>query len=168
MKIKDICNLLKQELYDNGYQYGFYFAGRKYTPNFSRGFDAEYSNFLKTIYHIQNPLDTMREKIGTCIDAVVLMKTILDKMNVPNKIWLLHHNAKMNEHTILTFEAERKLVYLELTPQSNKPWYGKAILYNDEQSFIKEFQKENYIIVEITDKIIIGSTPDSLLRYLEQ
>ncbi len=34
MKIAEISTLLKRELYENDYQYGFYFDGRKYTPNF--------------------------------------------------------------------------------------------------------------------------------------
>ena len=129
MKIKEICDILRQELYQNDYQYGFYYDGRKYIPDFSNGFDAEFFNLQKTIYRIQNPRDTMKEKIGTCIDAVMVMKSILDEINVQSKIWLLYHNTKRTPHTILTFEAEEKLVYLELTPQSNKPWYGKEIIW---------------------------------------
>lgn len=165
MKIAEICALLKQELYENGYKYGFFSDGKRYTPNVENGFDVEYFNLSKTIYRIQDPAVTMREKIGTCIDAVMVMKTILDNCNVPCKIWLIYHRVKKKEHTILTFEAEGKIVYLELTPQSNKPWYGKEILYSDEKTFIEEFQKD-FIIAEITDKIVIGNTPDSLLRCL--
>lgn len=168
MKIKEICDLLKQELYENGYEYGFYSEGRKYTPNINNGFDSEFFNLSKTIYSIQNPADTMREKIGTCIDSVMVMKTILEKLDVPYKIWLIHHRVKKKEHTILTFEAEKRFVYLELTPQSNKPWYGKEILYNDERSFINEFQKDNYDILNVTDKITIGESSDSLLQYLNK
>ena len=168
MKIAEISTLLKRELYQNGYQYGFYYDGRKYTPNFKNGFDAEFFNLSKTVYRIQDPQDTMKEKIGTCIDAVIVMKTILDKLNVPSKIWLLHHNVKKTPHTILTFEAEEKVVYLELTPQSNKPWYGKEILYENEQSFVDSFQKDDFTIIEVTNQIIIGSHPDSLLQHLPQ
>lgn len=166
MKITEICDILKQELYNNGYQYGFYCNGRKYTPDFSNGFDAEFFNLQKTIYRIQDPQDTMKEKIGTCIDAVVVMKNILDEINVQSKIWLLHHSVKKTPHTILTFEAEEKLVYLELTPQSNKHWYGKAIIYNHEHDLIKEFQEKAFTIIEVTDKITIGDHPDSLLQHL--
>lgn len=120
----------------------------------------------KTIYRIQDPQDTMKEKIGTCIDAVMVMDKILYEINVQRKIWLLYHNVKKTPHTILTFAAEEKLVYLELTPQSNKPWYGKEIIYNDERDFIKEFQKKDFTIVEVTNKIIAGDRPDALLRYL--
>ncbi len=168
MKITEICDILRQELYENNYQYGFYFDGRKYTPDFRNGFDAEFFNLSKTIYRIQTPQDTMKEKIGTCVDVVLVMKYILDKMNVQSKIWLLHHNIKKTPHTILTFEAEGKLVYIELTPQSNKPWYGKEILYESEQRFIESFQKDDFTIIEITDQIIIGAHPDLLLRHLPQ
>ncbi len=166
MKITEICDILRQELYQNDYQYGFYYDGRKYVPDFSNGFDAEFFNLQKTIYRIQNPRDTMKEKIGTCIDAVVVMKSILDEINVQSKIWLLYHNAKRTPHTILTFEAEEKLVYLELTPQSNKPWYGKEILYENEHSLVGSFQKDNFTIIEITNQIIIGAHTDSLLQHL--
>ena len=33
---------------------------------------------------------------------------------------------------------ERKTVYLELTPQSRKPWYGQEIVFDSEQSFVDE------------------------------
>ena len=166
MKITEICDILRQELYQNDYQYGFYYDGRKYIPDFSNGFDAEFFNLQKTIYRIQNPRDTMKEKIGTCIDAVMVMKSILDEINVQSKIWLLYHTAKRTPHTILTFEAEEKLVYLELTPQSNKPWYGKEIIYNDERDLIKEFRGKDFVIIEVTEKIIIGDHSDALLRCL--
>ena len=35
-------------------------------------------------------------------------------------------------HAILTFETEARVVYLELTPQCRKPWYGKELLYESE------------------------------------
>lgn len=92
MNIAEICDILRQELYQSGYLYGFYSDGRKYLPDFSNGFDKEFFNLQKNLYRIQDPQDTMKEKIGTCIDAVIVMKTILDELNVQSKIWLLHHN----------------------------------------------------------------------------
>ena len=168
MKIAEISTLLKRELYQNGYQYGFYYDGRKYSPDFSNGFDKEFFDLQKKLYRIQDPQETIREKIGTCIDAVVVMKSILDEINIKSKIWLLFHTVKKVPHTILTFEAEEKLVYLELTPQSNKLWYGKEILYENEHSFVDSFQKDDFTIIEITNQIIIGSHPDSLLQHLPQ
>ena len=128
MLILEACELLKRELLDNGYEYGFYLNGISYRPDMTKGFDKEFFERLLIDYRIQSPEDTMKAKLGTCNDAVVLMKSILDKHSVPSKIWLLHdiHNNKF--HTVLTFYLENKTVYLELTPQSGKPWYGKEII----------------------------------------
>ena len=144
MTIVEICNLLRNELFDNGYEYGFYLNGKKYKPDMSQGFDSEYYRLSTTIYLVQDPCDTVREKIGTCIDAVVVMKAILDERNICNKIWLLYSKEKNKAHTVLTFEAENKTVYLELTPQSGKPWYGKEIIYSCEEEFLEENEKNNY------------------------
>ena len=76
----------------------------------------------------------------------------------------MRDSIKRGEQTL--FEAEEKLVYLELTPQSNKPWYGKEIIYNDERDLIKEFREKDFIIIEVTEKIIIGDHSDALLRCL--
>ncbi len=164
MKITDICNILKKEFYNSGYEYGFYSNGKKYKPNMSNGFDSEYYNLSKAIYRIQSPTDTMKEKIGTCIDAVLVMEDILKEYSISSKIWLLCNDTKTKYHTILTFEAEDKTVYLELTPQSNKPWYGKEKIYDSESVFITEFQNSGWSISDITDKIIVGSSPDCLIN----
>ena len=44
-------------------------------------------------------------------------------------------------HTILTFNVSDKTIYLELTPQSNKPYYGKEIIYNNEDELKKRISK---------------------------
>ena len=74
--------------------------------------------------------------------------------------------TEKNQHTILTFEAEGKTIYLELTPQSNKPWYGKEIIYNDERAFLNQFHLDNYDIVDVTNEIAFGKSPDCLLQCL--
>ena len=130
MKIPEICDLLRSELLNNGYEYGFYLDGKKYKPDMSKGFDDEYARLSRSIYRVQAPLVTMREKIGICVDTVLVMKTMLDKRGIPSKIWLTFNRVKGSPHTILTFEAENKIVYLELTPQSSKAWYGKEIIYS--------------------------------------
>ena len=103
MLIQEACELLKKELLDNGYEYGFYLNGTSYRPDMTKGFDEEFFGRLLTEYRIQSPEDTMMAKVCTCNDAVVLMKSILDKHSVPSKIWLLHdiHNSKF--HTVMTF-----------------------------------------------------------------
>ncbi len=162
MTINEICDELRRELYNNGYEYGFYLNGKKYKPDFTKGFDEEYGRLSKSIYRIQNPEDTIGQKIATCIDSVLVMGTILDSLSVSYKIWLPHSAKDNYSHTILTFEAESKIVYLELTPQSNKPWYGKEIVYNNEQELIEAFSKNNQKITDVTNKIHIGNFPDSL------
>ena len=90
MTIKEACDLLKEELLDNGYEYGFYMNGITYKPDFSQGFDNAFFERLLKDYRVQAPKDTRQAKVGTCHDAVVLMKSILDEYGIPNKIWLLH------------------------------------------------------------------------------
>lgn len=145
MEIKRICDLLKNELYNNNYEYGFYLEGKKYKPNMNNGFDKEFFNLLLTKYEVQKPIDTMREKIGTCNDVVLVMKKIFDEEKINNKIWLLHNIGKNKVHTILTFKVCEKIVYLELTPQSSKPNYAKEIIYNTEYEFINYFEKQRRV-----------------------
>lgn len=129
MTIREICDLLKKELLNNGYEYGFYLDGKKYKPDMSKGFDEEFDRALHESSRIQAPEDTARGKF----------------------------------HTILTFEAENKVVYLELTPQSRKPWYGKEIIYDNEKSFILEYTKGGCDITDITGLVIAGASPELIL-----
>ena len=161
MLISEICGLLKKELLDNGYEYGFLLNGKKYKPDV----DREFFDLLSMVYHIQNPNDTMREKIGTCNDIALLMKSILDEYDIPNKMWTLHDLTKNKYHTVLTFSAENKAVYLELTPQSSKSWYGKEIIYDNEQSFLDEYRKQ-YEVFDVTDMITVGKTLETLMNEL--
>ena len=166
MTIKEICDILKTELYNNGFEYGFVLNGRKYKPNMNSGFDKEYYHLSTTVYLVQDPQVTLKEKIGTCIDAVLVMKSILDRLDVSSKIWLLHNKKKNKMHTILTFSAEDKIVYLELTPQSSKKWYGQEIFYSSEETLLEEYKKNGYDISDVTDLIIIGEQPLFLLEKI--
>ena len=166
MTIDQISNILRSELYNNGYEYGFSADGKRYLPDTSRGFDSEYYKLSCTIYTVQEPKATMEERLGTCIDAVVLMKHMLDELNVKSRIWLLHNKDKNKAHTILTFEAEDKIVYLELTPQFSKPWYGKPITFASEQEFIETYKNEWGDIYVVTDSVVIGEQPHFLLDKL--
>ncbi len=163
MTITEICDLLRKELFNNGYEYGFFLNGKKYKPDMSKGFDAEYARLSKTVYRVQPPLVTMREKTGTCIDTVLVMKKLLDERDIPSKIWLTLNKVKGTPHTILIFEAENKVVYLELTPQSSKPFYGKEIIYESEQELITQFHENGYDITDVTGAVTIGSSPEFLL-----
>ncbi len=166
MTIKEICDILRSGLYNNGFEYGFILNGQKYKPNMNDGFDNEYYHFSNTIYLVQEPKVTLKEKIGTCIDVVLVMKSILDKLNVSCKIWLLHNKKKNKMHTILTFSSEDKVVYLELTPQSSKKWYGQEIIYSNEQALLQEHKNNGYDISDVTDLIIIGEQPSFLLENI--
>ena len=164
MTIKEICSVLKSHLYNNGFEYGFILNGQKYRPNMSNGFDKEFYRLSNTVYLVQDPEITLKEKIGTCVDTVLVMKSILDKLCVPCKIWLLHNKTKNKVHIILTFSAEDKTVYLELTPQSSKKWYGQEIIYPDEQELLQEYEKYGSDISDVTDLIIIGKQPLFLIE----
>ena len=166
MTIKEICDILRAELYNRDFEYGFILNGQKYKPDMKSGFDNDYYHLAKTISRVQEPSVTLKEKIGTCVDTVVVMKSILDKLNIPSKIWLLHNKKKNKVHTILTFEVENKIVYLELTPQSSKSWYGKEIVYSSEQELLHEYQNNGYDISDITALLIVGHRPYVLLNKL--
>ena len=154
MLIQEVCALLKQELLENGYEYGFFLDGITHKPDMTKGFDKEFFERLLTEYRIQDPKDTMKAKVGTCNDVVVLMKSILDDLSIPSKIWLLHDKQNSKFHTVLTFFLERKAIYLELTPQSGKPWYGQEIVFDSEQSFVDEYAAEN-----VTGSLVYIQTP---------
>ena len=167
MTIKEACDLLKDELLDNGYEYGFCLNGVTYKPDFSKGFDEDFFNRLLKDYRIQDPQDTRRAKAGTCHDAVVLMRSILDEYSVPSKIWLLHDRKNGKFHTILTFYLEEKVIYLELTPQSGNPWYDKELVFDSEQSFMDGYIKDGYEVIDVTDSVVIGEAPDFVLSRMD-
>ena len=166
MTIHEACGLLKKELLNSGYEYGFCLNGRTLRPDMSKGFDEEFFNRLSTEYRVQSPDDTRTAKVGTCNDVVVLMKSILDEHSVPSRIWLLHDRQRGRFHTILTFEAESKTVYLELTPQSGKPWYGKEIVFESEQDFIDECARNDCDAIDVTDSVFFGKAPNFLLSRM--
>ena len=166
MLIQEVCELLKQELLENGYEYGFFLDGITHKPDMTKGFDKEFFERLLTEYRIQDPKDTMKAKVGTCNDVVVLMKSILDDLSIPSKIWLLHDKQNSKFHTVLTFSLESKTVYLELTPQSGKPWYGQEIVFDSEQSFVDEYAKDNCEVIDVTENVFIGKAPDFLLSRM--
>ena len=165
MTITEICDVLKKELLNNGYEYGFVVDGKKYKPDMS-GFDEEYYRLSMTIYRVQDPSVTMKEKIGTCVEAVMVMKHLLDEQGVPSKIWLLYNPKKNKVHTVLTFVAEAKVVYLELTPQSAKEWYGKELVFTDACEFCQWYEEKGYEVSDVTERVFVGEKPMFLLEKL--
>ncbi len=166
MTITEICDMLRKELFNTGYEYGFIADGVKYTPDMTNGFDEQYYQKMLTIYRVQETSVTKKEKVGTCVDTILVMQELLQKQGVPCKLWLQYNKEKNKVHTIITFEAEGKLVYLELTPQSSKPWYGKELVYTGEQEFFEEFAKKNYELSDITNALVVGQQPEPLLAKL--
>ena len=71
MTIKDICDILRAELYNNGFEYGFIVNDQKYKPNMDNGFDNEYYHLAKTIYIVQAPSVTLskQKRIETSLSA---------------------------------------------------------------------------------------------------
>ncbi|MBE6553636.1 MAG: hypothetical protein E7666_04765 [Ruminococcaceae bacterium] len=166
MTITHICDKLRALLFHTGFSYGFVANGVIYKPDGDGGFDANFDRLLKTQYRVQAPSLTRRERIGTCIDAVLLMRDLLTCEGVGSKIWLLHHLEKNKAHTILTFSAEQKTVYLELTPQFSKPWYGKEIVYENELELVRAYESNGYAVLDVTDSVRVGEPPTFLLSRL--
>ena len=166
MTIHEICEVLRGELLDPRYEYGFICGGQVYRPDRSAGFDREFDRLLKTISCVQDPAATKENRVGTCVDAVMLMRKTLEQYRISSTIWLLYAPKGNKAHTVLTFEAENQVVYLELTPQSAKPWYGCEIVYSSVQAFQKEFEKQGYEVTDVTDEVIVGERPYFLLNKL--
>jgi len=93
MTIKEICDILRTKLYNKGFEYGFILNGQKYKPDMKNGFDNNYYHLAKTVSLVQEPSVTLKEKIGTCVDTVIVMESILNKLNIPSKIWLLYNKG---------------------------------------------------------------------------
>lgn len=121
--------MLKKELLNNGYEYGFYLDGVNYKPDAAKGYDEEFARVLLDDARIQDPSDTTRERIGAWIDIAVLIRTMRADRGVSSKIWLLHYTQRNAFHAILTFEAEGGVVDLKLTPQSRKPYRRTSGIY---------------------------------------
>ena len=168
MTVTHLCDILRKELLENSYEYGFLLNGVRVKPDFTAGFDREYDRLARTAYRVQPASLTRREKIGTCIEAVLVMKELLDQQGVPNKIWLLFQPEKGKAHTVLTFQVEGKTVYLELTPQSAKPWYGKELVYDNEEMFKQAWHQKGFESYDVTGQIEIGQPPRFLLERLNK
>ena len=165
--LNEICQLLKDELLDNGYMYGFYLRDKRVIPNMSIGFDEEFANLLTSEYRIQKPMVSRREKVATCLDTVLIMKEILFEQDVESKIWMLFLREKRKVHSVLTFEMDEKIVYLELTPQSGKSNYGKEILFESIEGFVSYWEQQGYIVSDITELCVPGANPTSFMDLLK-
>ena len=80
---------------------------------------------------------------------------------------MLHEVKSGKFHTVLIFYLEDKVIYLELTPQSGKPWYGKELVFESEQGFMAGYPEDGYEVIDVTDSVIIGDKPDFLLSRMD-
>ena len=96
------------------------------------------------------------------------MKALLDQQKALNRIWLLYQREKGKAHTVLTFQVEGKTVYLELTHQSAKPWYGRELVYDSEETFQQAYYQKGFEIIDVTEQIEIGQPPRFLLERLNK
>lgn len=163
MTIQEARDLLKGELPDSGYEYGFYLNGAKHRPDPARGFGVGFQRALLTDYRIQNPADPQREKIGTCSDVTLLMKILPASRDVPGKIWLPDYARGKKFHAILTFETEARVVYLELPPNPESPGMER----NCSTQAKPGYRKADCKLTDITDSVRAGSAPEFILSRIE-
>ena len=163
LDIARICDLLRSELYENGYRYGFCLNGSVIVPDVSKGFDAEFGRLLTSQYRIQPPELTRKAKAATCLDAVLVMKEILSENGIGSRIWMVFDRERKKPHAVLTFTADQAVVYLELTPQSGKENYGKELVFENGDAFLRCWEQKNCLVREITDLCVPGRKPDFFL-----
>ena len=73
-----------------------------------------------------------------------------------------------------TYKIDEKAVFV-CTPVSDhcaapvkrQPYrYGKEIIFDSEQSFVNEYKKKDYDVIDVTDDVIISKAPDFLLSWM--
>ena len=91
------------------------------------------------------------------------MKEILSENGIGSRIWLVFDRERKKPHAVLTFTADQAAVYLELTPQSRKENYGKELVFENGEAFIRYWEQKNCLVREITDLCVPGRKPDFFL-----
>ena len=106
---------------------------------------GEMKNFRK-LYRTSTLEETLKYGIGTCIEQVLLMKNLLDKINIPNKMFCTRvyegkdfNNLEAEEHMhcFILYYMNDKVFQIE------HPNYEKVGIY--------EFNNENEAIKKIND-----------------
>lgn len=95
------------------------------------------------------------------------MKEILSEQTIESRIWMLFLKEKRKVHSVLTFEIDGKIVYLELTPQSGKSNYGKEILFEGIEEFVSFWEQQGFTVSDITDKCTPGANPDFFMDLVK-
>ena len=138
---------MRAELYNNGFEYGFIVNDQKYKPNRDNGFDNEYYHLAKTISIVQDPSVTLKEKIGTCVDIVLVMKSILDNLNIPSKIWLLYNKSKIKCILYIHLRQKVKSYIWSLHPNPLNRGMVKKLFTQTNKSFYKSMKIMDMILL---------------------
>ena len=120
-------------------------------------------NFRK-LYRTSTLEEILTHKIGTCIEQVYLMKLLLDKINIPSKMYCtrIYESKDFND-----LEADEHMHCFVLYYQNNKVYQIEHP--NWERIGIYEFEKEETAIKEINDYYInmSGGIPRPITEFFE-
>ena len=120
-------------------------------------------NFRK-LYRTSTLEEILTHKIGTCIEQVYLMKILLDKINIPSKMYCtrIYEGKDFND-----LEADEHMHCFVLYYQNNKVYQIEHP--NWERIGIYEFEKEETVIKEINDYYInmSGGIPRPITEFFE-
>lgn len=120
-------------------------------------------NFRK-LYRTSTLEEILTYKIGTCIEQVYLMKLLLDKINIPSKMYCtrIYEGKDFND-----LEADEHMHCFVLYYQNNKVYQIEHP--NWERIGIYEFEKEETAIKEINDYYInmSGGIPRPITEFFE-
>lgn len=120
-------------------------------------------NFRK-LYRTSTLEEILTHKIGTCIEQVYLIKLLLDKINIPSKMYCtrIYESKDFND-----LEADEHMHCFVLYYQNNKVYQIEHP--NWERIGIYEFEKEETAIKEINDYYInmSGGIPRPITEFFE-
>lgn len=120
-------------------------------------------NFRK-LYRTSTIEETLNHGIGTCIEQVYLIKSLLDKINIPSKMFCtrIYESKDFND-----LDADEHMHCFVLYYQNNKVYQLEHP--NWERIGIYEFETEESAIKEINDYYInmSGGTPRPITEFFE-
>lgn len=84
-----------------------------------------------------SPINILKNKIGSCDQHAILLKSFLDEFDIPNKVLFLRGNDSNSKHTVLEVEYRNRRVIID-------PFY-KQLFYNKQGKLasFKDFQIKN-------------------------
>jgi hypothetical protein len=101
---------------------------------------------VRALYRTSSIEETINNKMGVCVEQVVLMSYLLDKINIPNKMFCtrIYEDENYNDidsdihmHCFLLFYINDRIFQLE------HPYYDRKGIhkYNSEEEAIEEINK---------------------------